>query len=65
MNTDLDAKRLALLKEALPSLKRVAVLHSRIDPSGAAQVRATQTAARSLGVQLQVLEVRGPCSREI
>jgi putative ABC transport system substrate-binding protein len=60
INTDLDAKRLALLKEALPRLRRVSVLRSPIDPSGAAQVRATATAAQSLGVQLQVLDVRGP-----
>ena len=60
INTDLDAKRLALLKEALPRLTRVGVLRSPIDPSGAAQVRATETAARSLGVQLKVLDVRGP-----
>jgi putative tryptophan/tyrosine transport system substrate-binding protein len=60
INTDLDAKRLALLKDALPHLRRVGVLRSPIDPSGAAQVRATETAAQSLGVQVQVLDVRGP-----
>jgi putative ABC transport system substrate-binding protein len=60
INTELDGKRLALLKEALPGLTRVGVLRSPIDPSGAAQVKATETAARSLGVQLQVLDVRGP-----
>ena len=60
INTDLDAKRLALLKEALPRLRRVGVLRSPIDPSGAAQVRATETAAQSLELQLQVLDVRGP-----
>ena len=60
INSDLDAKRLALLKETLPRLTRVGVLRSPIDPSGAAQVKAAETAARSLGVQLQVLDVRGP-----
>ena len=60
LNTDLDAKRLALLKEALPRLTRVGVLRSPIDPSGAAQVRETETAARSLGMQVHVLDVRGP-----
>ena len=60
LNTDLDAKRLALLKEALPRLTRVGVLRSPIDPSGAAQVRETETAARSLGMHLHVLDVRGP-----
>src|SRR6266850_1187927 len=60
LNTDLDAKRLALLKEALPRLTRVGVLRSPIDPSGAAQVKETETAARSLGMQLHILDVRGP-----
>jgi putative tryptophan/tyrosine transport system substrate-binding protein len=60
VNTDLDAKRLALLKEVLPRLTRVGVLRSPIDPSGAAQMSAAESAARSLGVQLQVLDVRGP-----
>jgi putative ABC transport system substrate-binding protein len=60
MNAELDPKRLALLKEALPRLKQVGVLWSPVDPSGSDVVRATETAARSLGVQLQVLEVRGP-----
>jgi putative ABC transport system substrate-binding protein len=60
INTDLDAKRLALLKEALPRLTRVGVLRSPIDPAGSAQVKAAESAARSLGVQLQVFDVRGP-----
>jgi putative tryptophan/tyrosine transport system substrate-binding protein len=60
VNADLDAKRLALLKEALPRLTRVAVLRSPIDPSGAAQLKAAESAARSLGVQLQVVDVQGP-----
>ena len=59
INTELDAKRLALLKEALPRLARVGVLRSPIDPSGPAQMKATETAARSLGVQLHVFDVRG------
>jgi putative ABC transport system substrate-binding protein len=53
INTELDGKRLALLKEALPRLTRVGVLRSPIDPSGAAQVEATETAARALGFCLQ------------
>src|ERR1700730_17141347 len=34
INTELDAKRLALLKEALPQLKQVGILRSPTDPSG-------------------------------
>ena len=59
VNTELDGKRLALLKQALPSLKRIAVLRSSVDVSGSAEVRAIDTVARSLDVQLQVLGVRG------
>jgi putative ABC transport system substrate-binding protein len=58
LNTELDAKRLALLKEALPQLKLVGILGNPVDPSGPAVLKATEAAARSLGVQLQVFEVR-------
>ena len=55
---ELDAKRLELLKEILPRVSRVAAFW---DPgTGQSQVRAMEVAAKSLGVQLQVLEVRGP-----
>jgi putative ABC transport system substrate-binding protein len=58
LNTELDAKRLALLKEALPQLKLVGILGNPVDPSGPAVLKATEAAARSLKVQLQVFEVR-------
>ncbi len=58
LNTELDAKRLALLKEALPQLKLVGILGNPVDPSGPAVLKATEAAARSLGVQLQGFEVR-------
>jgi len=57
-NTELSAKRLQLLKEAFPAVSRVAVLREAV--GGASSVRATMAAARSLGVQLQVLELRDP-----
>jgi len=53
---ELSAKRLALLKELLPKLSRVAVLW---DPATRSPLNATEDAARSLSVKLQVLEVRG------
>ena len=53
---ELSAKRLALLKELLPKLSRVAVLW---DPATRTSLNATEDAARSLSVKLQVLEVRG------
>jgi len=47
---------LAVLKELLPKLSRVAVLW---DSATRSQLNATENAARSLSVKLQVLEVRG------
>jgi len=55
---ELDAKRLALLKEAIPRLARVAVLINPADPRAGAMRAATEGAARSVGLRLQVVEVR-------
>jgi ABC-type uncharacterized transport system substrate-binding protein len=58
LNTELSAKRLEFLKEALPKLTQVAVLREAV--GGAASLRATEGAARSLGVRLRVIELRDP-----
>jgi ABC-type uncharacterized transport system substrate-binding protein len=58
LNTELSAKRLQFLKEALPKLTHVAVLREAV--GGAASLRATEGAARSLGVRLRVIELRDP-----
>ncbi len=57
---DLGRKRLELLKEIVPQLSRVAVLGDPSSPSHAPGWRETESAARSLGVQVQSLEVRAP-----
>jgi putative ABC transport system substrate-binding protein len=58
LNTELTSKRLELFKAALPEMSRVAALW---DPAtGATYFRPMEAAARSLAVQLQALEVRGP-----
>jgi putative tryptophan/tyrosine transport system substrate-binding protein len=58
LNTELTSKRLELFKAALPETSRVAALW---DPAtGATYFRPMEAAARSLAVQLQALEVRGP-----
>jgi putative ABC transport system substrate-binding protein len=54
---EVTAKQLELLKEALPTITRLAVLW---DDAAADQYRAAEAAARSLGVQLQSLELRHP-----
>ena len=56
LSPELSAKRLSLLKEMLPRLSRVAVLW---DPVNSTQLKSTQSAAASLRVKIQVLEVRG------
>ena len=60
MNAELDDKRLALLKEALPQLRRVGAMWSAVDPSGSSVMGATERAARALNVQLTPLAVQGP-----
>jgi putative ABC transport system substrate-binding protein len=56
--TDLSGKRLELLKEALPTLARVAVLWNAADPAMTRYYTQTQAAAQALGVALQPLGVR-------
>jgi putative ABC transport system substrate-binding protein len=58
MASDLAAKRLALLKEAVPGMSRVLVLSYLVDPVAPLQVKALQEAARPLGVTLQVHDIR-------
>jgi putative ABC transport system substrate-binding protein len=58
MNAETDAKRLELLKEVLPRLKRVGVVWSPVDPSGSAVMSAAEGAARSLELQLEPLAMR-------
>jgi putative ABC transport system substrate-binding protein len=58
MTSDLAAKRLELLKEAVPGLSRVLVLSYPADPIAPLQVNALKEAARSLGVSLQIEAVR-------
>jgi putative ABC transport system substrate-binding protein len=58
MLPDLAAKRLALLKRAVPEISRVLVLSYLVDPIAPLQVKALQEASRSLGVTLQVHDIR-------
>jgi putative ABC transport system substrate-binding protein len=58
LSPELSGKRLELLKETIPRLSRVAVLWSTT--AVRAPVAATEAAARAVGVQLQLLEVRTP-----
>ena len=56
-SSELAGKRLELLKEAMPSVSRVAVL---LDSSSRGELDRLQPAARSLRVQLRPIEMRAP-----
>jgi len=58
IDVGLAAKRLELLKEVLPKLSLVGVLRNPNNPSGELQFKETQAAARSLGINIQLFDVR-------
>jgi putative tryptophan/tyrosine transport system substrate-binding protein len=58
MASDVAAKRLELLKEAVPGISRVLVLSYLVDPIAPLQVKALERAARSLNVTLQIQDIR-------
>ncbi len=60
ISRELDAKRLELLKEAVPNVSRVGVLWDPSFSTGAAELTEIRNAARSLGVELHVVGVRHP-----
>jgi len=62
LSRELTAKRLQLLKEIVPGLSRVAVLWNAANIVAALHIPVpeTEAAARTLGLQAQSLEVRGP-----
>jgi putative ABC transport system substrate-binding protein len=56
LSSDLTPKRLQLLKETVPSIRRVAVLYNPFDPNKAEEVRLMQAPARMLGMTLEPVE---------
>jgi ABC-type uncharacterized transport system substrate-binding protein len=57
---EIAGKQLELLKEIVTKVRRVAILSNPTNPVQPLFIRELNVAARSLGVQLQLLEVRGP-----
>ncbi len=57
---EMFAKQLELLKETVPKIRRVAILSNPANAYHQLAIREVNVAARSLGVQLQLLEARGP-----
>ena len=61
---ELNAKRLEVLKEAVPRVGRVGVLLKRDNPANKPVLRAMEDAAQPLKLQLQPIEVRDPADLE-
>jgi putative tryptophan/tyrosine transport system substrate-binding protein len=57
-STELTAKRIELLKELVPNLSRVALLHNMGNPAAPPEWDETKMAARSLGLQAELLDAR-------
>ena len=57
---DLAGKRLELLRGIVPRLRRVAVLWHPANPTNPIQLKGAQDAARTLGVQLELVSIQGP-----
>jgi putative ABC transport system substrate-binding protein len=56
LNTELSAKRLQLMHEIIPSARIFRVLVNPTNPNAASQVNDFQTAAHSLGLDLEILQ---------
>lgn len=57
LSADLAAKRIQLLKEAVPAISRVGVIWNPDHADD--EMHETQAAARTLGIQIQSMEARG------
>jgi putative ABC transport system substrate-binding protein len=62
VDTEIFGKQLQLLREVVPNVRRVAVLTNPASggPSHSLRMESVRNAARSLGLALQILEVREP-----
>jgi putative tryptophan/tyrosine transport system substrate-binding protein len=60
LSTELSAKRLEILRDALPALTRVAMLWNAADLGMTLRYRSAEGAARVLGIKVQTLGVREP-----
>jgi putative tryptophan/tyrosine transport system substrate-binding protein len=55
---DLTGKRLALLREVVPNLRRLAIMANVASPTGLLEMRESQAAARALSLEVVPLEIR-------
>src|SRR6185503_1395217 len=64
LNPELTGKRLALLREAVPGLRRVAVLWNPSHQVHPSMLKESAAAAGALGLQLRTIEARGQADYE-
>jgi len=55
---DTDGKRLELLREVLPGLRRLAIMTNLGNPAAVLETAAVQAMARTLGLEVDTLEIR-------
>jgi putative ABC transport system substrate-binding protein len=60
VSVDLETKRFGLLRELVPEIARIAAMYNMSSPANPPQWKAIETAARSQGLQPQLLDVRKP-----
>jgi putative tryptophan/tyrosine transport system substrate-binding protein len=60
LTVHIEAKRLGLLRELVPGISRIAAPYNMSSPANPPQWKEIETAARSLGVEPQLLNVRKP-----
>ena len=58
LSQELSAKRMEILKQAVPRLSRLAILWNPANPSHAPSLKESETPARTLGVEIHALEAR-------
>jgi ABC-type uncharacterized transport system substrate-binding protein len=64
MSPELSGKRLELLREAFSKISRVALFWNSANPEQDPQIKEINVAGQALGIQLQILEVRGKRFRQ-
>jgi putative ABC transport system substrate-binding protein len=60
VTVDIESKRLGLLRELVPGSTRIAALYNMSSPTNPGQWQQIETAARSMGIQARLLDVRKP-----
>jgi putative ABC transport system substrate-binding protein len=60
INNDTETKRLELLKQMVPGVVRIAAMYNMGNPNFALRWKEVETAARALGIEPRLLDVRKP-----